>query len=1244
MSPVTDELLELAKKCKDLSEEFRRYGRTNPMSRIDHKKTNVERPVFQFTGNNRDEVNNKRESKIQQIFDKRSLSARGKPSQEDLPEAKRTRRKQPEVIFPILPIENYTDVRPLPTPQRISPATQKISKLNANEAQIKQINKIKLLQVNAHGALTATKLAYLKVLIEIHKPELILVNEFGQPKDTPVFPKIETYHAVSYDLKAAFSGVAIYVQAALLEIVELVQVKHSLGFSQIAGVQIQGTKIYTVYRSPNPLSSLEADDFCQWIRNLDNDKVLIIGDLNLHVDWETYNSSIASHFKIASAFLDKGFVQYQQHPTYQKSGRILDITLCNAMNTVISCGVDKFRNIDKVDHYPTITEIALDCNIVEQKEVKIIKKRDVKKYKELVSDGIEVLLKKHVPDVTDITPSKKLIDNMENDLSRLLLNCEEQTVPKVTIKVNEFKPRSIDTMGKKTKELFRLKSKFLKKGMYARVDEVQKELDASLAQDRANWSQKFVNDLKKDPNYIWKLAKTSTVTASSTGGLQRPDGSLTFDRKEKVQLLSARYGSVLTPKTEPTCDVDSPETCQAPHQERLSDIIFTVGDIFQTLKATNASWAKDSRGLYVPLYRDAREALAPYLTIMFNLMIHLCYLTSALLLAMVLPIPKGGDLTLPKQWRGIVLEQSDLRIFEKGLNFKIVKFLEEIHFFHPSQFGFRWGKSCIHNLVSFWSYLVALMRNYAAVDVIYADTSAAFDRLSHGLLMDKLFHQCGIQGNVWKTIKAWTTNRRQFVRWNGVDSEKIPVTSSCMQGSCLGTTCWNVYFNEILFKIEEWIDELKIEGASVYVYADDVKIVYPAIEENIPKINELLKRLQKLMDDHYLKFNADKCSVLTLGDINPNLPVYMKNDAGQEIPLKRTQVERDLGVLVDSDGSFKSHIKKSLSIAKATVKILSKIFFKTSFDDKKKLYHAYVFSRMSYGSEIWGTNDVLILNEFNKIYEQLFKFTKVDEGQWPPYTPEQLMVEKDLLIMYDIFHHQSPVTKEEIMLDESNSQRDGPQTRSQTQEHVMSQENSRDHRWNRWTNTLLVERNRRRWNSIPVEVRKSPDRLAFKNHIRKEILEKMLCNQIRLDMLSGELRERSLRHKDHLEKSNLRANINWLVGNEANTPIDDLLMDTDFKDDFLQPDLCLKRMKRTNQEKLKQLSQIAPWMLICKCQRPQCKKELQDFEKVHGKKLREHKRVVIVDDKVIFTNSQLTKETKKLSDVFKITEKFEFNC
>ena len=110
-----------------------------------------------------------------------------------------------------------------------------------------------------------------------------------------------------------------------------------------------------------------------------------------------------------------------------------------------------------------------------------------------------------------------------------------------------------------------------------------------------------------------------------------------------------------------------------------------------------------------------------------------------------------------------------------------------------------------------------------------------------------------------------------------------------------------------------WIDELQIVGCTFFVYADDIKICFPALPENYPKINELMLRLQNEMKRLKLKFNAMKCAILTIGgDKNPKRNVYMLDEDGNLVILKRSEAERDLGVMIDSDGSFKTHVKKSL--------------------------------------------------------------------------------------------------------------------------------------------------------------------------------------------------------------------------------------------------------------------------------------------------------------------------------------------
>ena len=127
------------------------------------------------------------------------------------------------------------------------------------------------------------------------------------------------------------------------------------------------------------------------------------------------------------------------------------------MDTILRCMVDKHSLIDGIDHFLTLTDIALRCSKIIQKEVLQRKKRDKEKYQELVSNGIQELLEKHVENYELVGPNITLVEEMVGDLSKLLLKAEQETVPKVKIKVDEFKTQSFNTFSAKTRALCKYK-------------------------------------------------------------------------------------------------------------------------------------------------------------------------------------------------------------------------------------------------------------------------------------------------------------------------------------------------------------------------------------------------------------------------------------------------------------------------------------------------------------------------------------------------------------------------------------------------------------------------------------------------------------------------------------------------------------------------------------------------------------------------------------------------------------------
>ncbi len=76
------------------------------------------------------------------------------------------------------------------------------------------------------------------------------------------------------------------------------------------------------------------------------------------------------------------------------------------------------------------------------------------------------------------------------------------------------------------------------------------------------------------------------------------------------------------------------------------------------------------------------------------------------------------------------------------------------------------GKSCLTNLLSFYSKVYEAVDNGDSYDILYLDFSKAFDKVPHQRLLRKV-RAHGIDGKVLGWIGSWLGNRRQRVVING---------------------------------------------------------------------------------------------------------------------------------------------------------------------------------------------------------------------------------------------------------------------------------------------------------------------------------------------------------------------------------------------------------------------------------------------------------------------------------------------
>ena len=185
--------------------------------------------------------------------------------------------------------------------------------------------------------------------------------------------------------------------------------------------------------------------------------------------------------------------------------------------------------------------------------------------------------------------------------------------------------------------------------------------------------------------------------------------------------------------------------------------------------------------------------------------------------------------------------------------------------------------------------------------LIWSDVEKAFDSVPHQRLLSKI-KSYGIEGSIFKWLSSFLHNRLQRVVLNGTSSQWAPVKSGVPQGSVLGPLLFVLYINDLPDNVT----------CGIKLFADDTKI-YSTIK-NISNILLLQKNLDMVNEWSHkwlLKFNADKCKLLQLGNSSPaNYYLSSLDDPFRSLICRVTE-EKDLGVWCTND------MKTSLQVQKA---------------------------------------------------------------------------------------------------------------------------------------------------------------------------------------------------------------------------------------------------------------------------------------------------------------------------------------
>ena len=232
--------------------------------------------------------------------------------------------------------------------------------------------------------------------------------------------------------------------------------------------------------------------------------------------------------------------------------------------------------------------------------------------------------------------------------------------------------------------------------------------------------------------------------------------------------------------------------------------------------------------------------------------------------------------------------------------------------------------------------------------LVLLDLSAAFDTVSHDVLLDRLHNDVGLRGNALNWFYSYLSQRSQRVSLHGTLSSYFDLDCGVRLGSCLGPLLFVVYASKLFTIIKNL--------SNVHCFADDTQLYLSfrsddksGLDEAISAMNRCIGDLRNWMIRDRLMINDDKTELILigtrqqLGKIND-----VCNISVGDYDIYPSSCVRNLGAWFDNKLSMSTHVTKICNAAFYHLHNIRRIKKYLSRDSLLTLIHAFIISRLDY--------------------------------------------------------------------------------------------------------------------------------------------------------------------------------------------------------------------------------------------------------------------------------------------------------
>ena len=202
------------------------------------------------------------------------------------------------------------------------------------------------------------------------------------------------------------------------------------------------------------------------------------------------------------------------------------------------------------------------------------------------------------------------------------------------------------------------------------------------------------------------------------------------------------------------------------------------------------------------------------------------------------------------------------KLLEKAVPKRLNKHTNFYGLIEPFQSAYRSGHSTETAVIPVQNDILRDIDRGHCVFLVLLDLSAAFDTVSHNILLDRLNSVLGIADDALKWINSYLSDRSQYVFISGNCSKSMNLKYGVPQGSVLGPALFSDYVSPVVSLIQSF-------GINAHCYADDTQLYVsftPGVDEVEVRnrLESCISMLKAWMNKNRLKLNDKKNRVYHL--------------------------------------------------------------------------------------------------------------------------------------------------------------------------------------------------------------------------------------------------------------------------------------------------------------------------------------------------------------------------------------------